>query len=93
MENDVVDTHGLADFVRTTVERKELASEQTKAISEAIRDHAEDTGVNKRALGWLIQLHRMKPENRADVIRSLEIGLETMKAEWNMQADFLDDAA
>lgn len=96
-ENETVDVEGVDParvraVIRELNARKVDADDIAKEVNEDQKEFCESTGVNKRALTWLRSLDKMKPENRTDVVRSLERGLDIMAPVWGQQEDMFDPA-
>jgi hypothetical protein len=87
-----VDPGRVRNIIRELNTRADEAKEISGEVSDDQKEFCESTGVNKKALGWLRQLARLKPENRTDVIRSLERGLEIMGPVWGQEPDMFDKA-
>lgn len=87
-----VDPGRVRSVIRELNGRKAEADEISKEVTEDQKEFCESTGVNKKALGWLRSLDKMKPDNRSDVVRSLERGLDIMSPIWGQEPDMLDKA-
>lgn len=78
-QNKIINT-----FTRLASREKERASDAGEDREE-IGSLLELTGLNKKAVSFARALHKMEPEKRDDVLRSLEPLLELMRAHWDGQ--------
>lgn len=81
----------LRNLLRENSVHKTNATHITDKIKTANDEFVEATGINKKALGWGQQLHKLKPENRADVIRSFGKIVDLMGPVWNQAEDDMFD--
>lgn len=75
-------------------EKAHAVAQDAGEIAQDVGDFVEKTGVNKKALAFVRGLHKMKPEKRDDVLRSLDEILPMARDHWTGQSipDMLEEA-